>query len=149
MKFLLGAISFIGFLALIVSVGYLGMGILLEAGQNKINNQEEVIRQEISFQESTVINSIEIKNVYLSKNFKTVVFNTLVEKPDTYEIRVLEAKLSDLDDVTVLNPVNYGNLRDVSQILRLDTTEMKGNAITFMIISLSTWIGFWILKRLA
>lgn len=149
MKFLLGAISFIGFLALIVSVGYLGMGLLLEAGQNKINDQEEVIKQEIIFQESTVINSVEIKKVYLAKNFKTVVFTTLVEKPETYDLRVLEAKLTDLDEITILNPVSFSGLRDVSQILRLDITEMKGNAITFMIISLSTWIGFWILKRLA
>lgn len=148
MKFLLGFISFIGLIALIINGVYLGGSIAVEIAKNKLKDQEEVINEEIEDNNVTV-ESVRVYEVYLAKNFKTIVLKVQVEKETSFEVKVFESKISDFDDMQELVEVNLSQYHDISRLLRLDTQEDKGKAITFMVISLSTWLGFLILKKLA
>ena len=150
MKFLLGFISFVGFIALLCSGAYLGYGFLTEKVQEIVLSQEEAIEDNLSLIEGASVQSIDVTNLYFAKNFQSIAIDVEIERLITVEEKTYTAKLNNPSELTEANSeFTYGAYHDVTRVISDHPEEVKGNAITFIIISLSTWIGFWILKTLA
>ncbi|VEU82395.1 hypothetical protein [Acholeplasma hippikon] len=149
MKFLLGFISFLGFIALLGSGAYLGYGLITEKVQNKMEEQKEVLLSELSIIEQALVSDVVIDELYYAKNFKDVVIKVTFEKTLIEEEVFYSASISNLDEYTELTDFDSTKYHNFSRVLTDNPGEVKGNAITFLIISLSTWLGFWILKKLA
>jgi len=146
MRGLLTLFSVLGFLALIGSGLYYGYGMALQYGHETIAELEATLEEEIN-DELLVLNAeVTFSKIYVAQDFSHFGFEVQVEldiQPD--EVRYGKLQIADMsfEEVDSLDVALY---TDVSFVLTQDPLTVQGEAITYAIVSLAVWIGFWILK---
>lgn len=149
MKFLLGLISFFGFLALLASGAYLGYGVLIEDLNKKLDVEVQKVEESLPPLEQALVNEIHVENMFIAKNFSNLAFNLVFDKGIVSESKKYGSPLMNIKDFEEIESFDSTKYYEVSFIVKDNPETVKADAITFLVISLSTWIGFWILKKLA